>query len=1130
MAGPSPGSPRSQVRSDLEALLTDPEKLQATGKALYQNCAQGGQLQNPVPLVLGTLLSRAASLGATIDGPTLKAAWAPDRRQSVLAQMAGQNAETIFCSELLPEAIQSVVAALEHQEQATGEQSSDHSSQPEWLVAWIADDGSEKNASTSADSPKDAAAAETPEPESNSDVPRDVGNATELEHTFARARTMLPDESALARTMLPDESAPVQSASTPRVATACQLSASGEQSATADDQTRSMSQACISPASQRRKPKPLDGYENELSATANDQARSMSPASRHIQRLPRVGSENIHSGGGGTSADQPIGAAAPCMVPTPSIFHSARTVKGNTGPTSPKFRATISGTLGPTLALAARNSSKSDRRLASSLVSARAQNQLLTKKSAILDEEAILIVQRQDGRILLECLQCLLAQDFSTAPKLWKAVAVQSKDRTTVDLPELDKALQVNLKIVLPKETMMSIWRTAVDPEGTQFVSNKSSEKLLKVRMNYHQFMGIFMPGSWAEMRKKQENEESIAVAHQHPSCTAAFKSRLRAFNEDQHRRRPSSSRRAGTRKALATVPKTEETLEQEERGFFGLVTSEAQARDEGTFRMAMHLALCSELKKKLRHCFRYRAKCRQRLKEEVREDFHLALQFPHKQEQMIQEVTMKEENIHRYLAGSVSKIAELFHEWHVISSFPGPVCVIVEYPYYEEWEGAEAWKQDITVEEWCIKKVVHQLRENISDRKLPTFSEEDLTELVVTFVREGSPAARAGVLPGARLVSIGMQSHRFDAEEGTWIDEKTSTLAFEVPNEEGLGPVQDLVRVAAGEHDRRHHGELEVFNAFTKTLRRRCAHEDGTPTHSKLEERRLWEAISASSCAGNLRIVREQLHRALEISRQRDKLLAPLADSSADLLFDLARGCEESCFSPRASQASQPSSRRPGSLPPAAFGATAKAALSATVPAGTWRPRDKPLASGYGSVGIHPPPKLQLECPICETCGGRGHDRHAPHLLGAPSPVVSVDPELGPETYGIYCDRRLGEPWNGLCGGRGHLAWQCPGLYSDSTKGGPYSLERCRKCLGLVAFSTVTNAEAEHPDFQEFWARTGPCEICQGLGHWWRTCPHTGDTVETVDIRQLARIRRSYLAESLRNAGTLDWPASLMA
>eukprot|EP00930_Biecheleria_cincta_P070638 TRINITY_DN58273_c0_g1_i1.p1 TRINITY_DN58273_c0_g1~~TRINITY_DN58273_c0_g1_i1.p1 ORF type:complete len:1102 (-),score=189.15 TRINITY_DN58273_c0_g1_i1:335-3601(-) len=1077
----APGSPQSQVRSDFEALLADTEKLKSTGQALYQHCAQGGQLQNPVPLVIGSLLARVAFLGAAVHGPSLEAAWSPERRQRVLADMAGDDAETIFCSKLLPEAIKSVVAALD---QADGEKSSEQNEQPEWLVSWIADDGLEKLDPATIDTPK-AAATEAPELESAADEPRSAGHATELEHAVA------PD-----RTQLPDAFAPIQTESIPRDHVD-EHTATQQPSASTDDQTRS-----TPPAIQREKPPHLGGYDGEISATVNDQVRSTSPASRRTRQQS-----------GGTLAEMPIGAAAPA----PSILQSVHTVKGSIRPGSPKISGTLSGTLGPKLALAAKSSKTPSRSLAPSLVSARAQSQLLTKELAVLDAEARLLVGRQDGRILLECLQCLLAEDFHTAPKLWKAVAVQSKDRTTIGLHELDEALQLNLKIVLPKETMLSIWRAAVDPEGTNFLFDKCPEKLQQVRMNYHQFMGTFMPSSWAEMRKKQENEEPIAVAYQQPSCTAAFKSRMRTFNEDQHRRRPSSSRRAS--KTKATVTKSEETRQREERGFFGFLTAEAQARDEGSFRMAMHLALCSEFKKKLRHCFLYRDWCHQKMVEELEEDFL----HDHKVEEMAQEAELKQENIQRHSEASQTKLAELSQEWHVIKSFQGPVCVFVEYPY-DEWGAEERWKEDIKVEEWPVKKVVHQLREDIDKRKTPTFSEESFTELVVTYVREGSFAEHLGVIPGARLVSIGMQSHRFDPQEGTWIDEKTSTLAFEVPNEEGLGPVQDLVRAAAGEHDR-HHGDLEIFNAFTQTLRRRCLQVDGHPTHSKVEERRLWEAITASSCAGNLRIVREQLHHALELAWQRGKVLAPLAESSADLLFDLALGSEEICFSPRASQATQPSSRRPGSLPPEALRTTAIAAPSATVPVGTWRPRDKSLASGYGSIG----PQLRLECPTCETCGGRGHDRHAPHLLGAPPAVMHVDPQMRRETYGIYCDRRLDAPWTGRCGGRGHLAWQCPGLYSDSAKGIPYLPgRRCRKCLGLLACSTIASAEAEHPAFQDFWARMGPCEICQGLGHWWRTCPHTGDTVQTVDIRQLARIRRSYLAESLRLAGTLDWPASL--
>eukprot|EP00435_Cladocopium_sp_Y103_P051484 s2636_g16.t1 len=65
-----------------------------------------------------------------------------------------------------------------------------------------------------------------------------------------------------------------------------------------------------------------------------------------------------------------------------------------------------------------------------------------------------------------------------------------------------------------------------------------------------------------------------------------------------------------------------------------------------------------------------------------------------------------------------------------------------------------------------------------------------------------------------------------------------------------------------------------------------------------------------------------------------------------------------------------------------------------------------------------------------------------------------------------------------------------------------PLGVPRCWKCLGRLP---SLSHEGEHPEVNPFLAQQLPCEICSGLGHTWRCCPHM-DGVDTVDIRQAGR------------------------
>lgn len=227
-----------------------------------------------------------------------------------------------------------------------------------------------------------------------------------------------------------------------------------------------------------------------------------------------------------------------------------------------------------------------------------------------------------------------------------------------------------------------------------------------------------------------------------------------------------------------------------------------------------------------------------------------------------------------------------------------------------------------------------------------------------------------------------------------------------------------------------------------------------------------MWEVACAFSCAQNMRLTREQLNFVMQDSAQ----TLPLAEGALERLYDLANKKESEDYA-------QNHGRRPTS-PTRSFAST-RAAESFRGRPGT--------ATG--------------RCPTCEICGGRGHTRDSPHLVNE---------------YGVTCNRKLLQ-WEGRCSGKGHAEWQCPGLYQvDPTPG---SVRRCKKCLGLCQDEDVFESGGAHPETNTFLAKTLACEVCSGLGHWWRTCPHAKAT-ETVDIRELARLRHAYLAESLLVAG----------
>ncbi|CAL1132786.1 unnamed protein product [Cladocopium goreaui] len=218
--------------------------------------------------------------------------------------------------------------------------------------------------------------------------------------------------------------------------------------------------------------------------------------------------------------------------------------------------------------------------------------------------------------------------------------------------------------------------------------------------------------------------------------------------------------------------------------------------------------------------------------------------------------------------------------------------------------------------------------------------------------------------------------------------------------------------------------------------------------------ERMAWEAVQSFQCRMRQRCTRQEVLLALEISG------AAPSEDAAECLVDALLETE-------AEQGPMRRIRKP-----------------------QWT--QAPSPSGAASLGALPD-HMRSGCPICEVCGGRGHSKSAPHLVSKRS-----------ETW---CQRPLPKFWGGVCGGEGHEPWQCPGLHQD-----PLGVPRCWKCLGRLP---SLSHEGEHPEVNPFLAQHLPCEICSGLGHTWRCCPHM-DGVDTVDIRQFECLRGAFNAESL--------------
>eukprot|EP00434_Breviolum_minutum_P000578 symbB.v1.2.000503.t1/scaffold11.1/size528188/52 len=216
--------------------------------------------------------------------------------------------------------------------------------------------------------------------------------------------------------------------------------------------------------------------------------------------------------------------------------------------------------------------------------------------------------------------------------------------------------------------------------------------------------------------------------------------------------------------------------------------------------------------------------------------------------------------------------------------------------------------------------------------------------------------------------------------------------------------------------------------------------------------ERLGWEAVQSFQCRTRQRCTRQEILLALQLSGA-----APSEDAAECLVDSLIEAEAEQGLSHR--------QRSTMALTSVSFGAT----------------------SFQGA-----PERMRSTCPVCEICGGRGHSKTAPHLVSQ---------------YMGNCQRPLPNFWGGVCGGEGHHAWQCPGLHQD-----PLGVPRCWKCLGRLP---RVSHEGEHPEVNKFLAQHLPCEMCDGLGHSWRSCPHM-DGVDTVDIRQFERLRGTFNAESL--------------
>ncbi|CAE8591065.1 unnamed protein product [Polarella glacialis] len=517
--------------------------------------------------------------------------------------------------------------------------------------------------------------------------------------------------------------------------------------------------------------------------------------------------------------------------------------------------------------------------------------------------------------------------------------------------------------------------------------------KAAAVRLTYNQFTSVFITAylaeatSKAEPRRTQSSRRATTDFPANATATSSFKAPARRIGyREEPRRRPSAAASA-TATVLLGASSTAATPSSSSSsgGVASALAAEAQSLDEGSLCEAVQIALSHELAKNIELCIGSRASSM-------------------RSRNQCQENDERRENFAQHHRSAARKLSELIKDWHLLKSSVGPRGVLVEYPDGEDWQ------DDVQVEERVVHRYMHRLIDGVPDSV-----EQEFPELFVIRVQKGGLAETAGIIPGSRLITIGMRSGKYEPRKARWIDQKVVTLTFEVRDEFQPDLLQELLP-SSNVHS------IEGFKAFSEVIKRRCRGPDGA-LHKYSEVQAMWEATTAFSCSLNMRLTRRQLSHALSLAAGSP----PLAEGAADCLFDLVRGSESLLQTGDATQA-----------------------------APTAAPSGDPVPSGSAASRT----LMRLRCPVCEVCGGRGHSKEAPHLI-----------EEYSSRYGKKCCRELPMPWGGDCGGHGHIAMQCPGLFEDTSQG-----SRCKKCLGIL-HKTSTVTPGEHPAVNRFLAVHIACE-----------------------------------------------------
>jgi len=1041
-----------RVRREFEALLADPNALRATGRELLEALASQGA-SNPVPLILGCLLSRAASAGVSVDEEALQAAWPQEERHALRARLSGKDDTEVDGAffEALTRCLSTVLAALRGRlGPATVEDVAsllDASTPPHWISEWIVEE-------TLAMDPATTTAESVHSTADDKDASKEAAGA---DPDAAAMYSVIVEESSVTRPPpLEDRmhSPPIQEKQSPVMAEAAlaQMEAMHEQETPAEkplpgaiDRAVTLSKGAFTATLTVNDLAPLPTQEDlaELVPLLPEMALDPVPAAKLASEAP-----------GEAEATEPAPNVETVQQAVVKDCEEQEEVLQNAAQQKGPFELTmLAASTMPASTGWGRPPSMRPRQAGVPLGLARRALRRVPKK--FCQEEARLLLWSGNGHFLLECLRYLLAADFGTAPELFRTVVSRAVTAASAGLEDLDELLR-RAYAALPLEALAALWAAAVEEVGLC----SDGRAAAGYRLNYTQFSQAFfksMPGGSSPGAAAFRSPQPGSATAQ--TLTASFKTLRRDFQHDRHRRPPSPWNSRSPR-PLVTKGKPPKEPRPDPRSFSEALAFLVQGTDEGAVRLGLQLARSRACCKVLHTLFEVRDRDRHHLlfgKEDHDEDDEEELLHDRQDELAGKKMTRQDREEAQKLAlrqkmrGSEMDFMNFSKDWHHVKSAPGPPCVIVEYP---QGAGDLDWQQDVQVQEISEWRYIHKLVDGV-----PTTSYEECTDLIVVAVREDGPAQRRGVRDGYKLMSIGMRmgwwaSPRMDTDDWLQSIRRIQTLAFEPCDLTApTGPLPLLMAAAGGEK----RGKEDQM-AFTQALRR---FGDGKERHGL--ERAMWEGVTAMVCSTNDGATREQAHLAVQMAGHPP----PLADGAVDGLFDALLDTEIESLPP------------PEPISPRLLDTT------------------QTLLKSSSQSRICKP-HMRTRVAFCKVCGGCGHTADTPHLVH--------QEHLPP------CNRRLPPFWGGTCGGHGHLPWQCPGLLQD-----PLGEQRCRQCLGVLPSGHTSRPKRAHPEVNNFLARDFACQVCGGLGHWWRNCPHSG--LETVDMDQLGRLRARYLAESFRIA-----------